>query len=192
MHVQPHIPKRSQTWPPAHVDNQIKFNSTTTHNNDFMVNDGDLPTLLTPHALHPHCTTHSIHSSKCAACTTPECNPCPMQSFPHKRRNQCHTPMKAPQNDTHQWQQTDTMTDPHLTIMANTSKAQSKYTKQFVGLVLPCSPALAHPTTPMLLDFATNSCAAAIEMHWTRDMTEAAIAHGAHPLALQPELAAQL
>ena len=100
--------------------------------------------------------------------------------------------MKAPQNDTHQWQQTDTTTDPHLTIMANASKAQSKYTKQFVGLVLPCNPALAHPAAPMLLDFAMNGCTAAIETHWTRDMIEAAIACGAHPSALQPELAAQL
>ena len=84
------------------------------------------------------------------------------------------------------------MTDPHQTIMTDTSKAQSKYTKQFVGLVLLRSPTLAHPATPMLLDFATNGCTTAIDMQWTIDMIKAAITRGAHPLALQLELAMQL
>ena len=75
---------------------------------------------------------------------------------------------------------------------ANLSKTQSKYNKNFIGLVLPHGPALEHPTTPMLMDFVTNGCNAAIDTHWTMDMIEAAVAHRAHPSALQPEPAMQL
>ena len=76
---------------------------------------------------------------------------------------------------------------------ADLSKTQSKYNKNFIGLVLPCGPALEHPAAPMLMDHATNGCDAAIDtQEWTMDMIEAAIACGAHPLALQPEPTAQL
>ena len=82
------------------------------------------------------------------------------------------------------------MTGP--TITANLSETQSKYNKQFLGLVLPYGPALEHPAAPMLMDYMTNGCDAAINMQWTMDMIKAAIACGAHPSALLPEPAAQL
>ena len=72
------------------------------------------------------------------------------------------------------------------------SKIQSKYPKQFVGLVLPRGAALDHPAAPMLLEFATHGCKAGIDTQWTTEMIEAAITRGAHPSALQPEPAKQL
>ena len=98
--------------------------------------------------------------------------------------------MKEAATSSQQHQLADTMQGP--TIPTNLSKAQSKYHKQFLGLVLPCGPALEHPATPMLVDYMTNGCNAAIHMQWTMDMLNTAIAHGSYPSALQPEPAMQL
>ena len=76
--------------------------------------------------------------------------------------------------------------------MDGLSKKKSKYNKNFVGLVMPSGPALAHPAALMLVEFATVGCDAAINMQWTREMIEAAIARGAHPSTQLPEPAAQL
>ena len=51
---------------------------------------------------------------------------------------------------------------------------------------------MAHPAALMLVEFATVGCDAAINMQWTREMIEAAIARGAHPSTQLPEPAAQL
>ena len=78
------------------------------------------------------------------------------------------------------------------TITTTLSETQSKYHKQFLGLVLPHDPTLEHPTAPLLVEYATNGCDATINTHWTMEMLEAAINRGAHPSALQPEPAAHL
>ena len=57
---------------------------------------------------------------------------------------------------------------------------------------MPSGPALEHPATPMLMEFATEGCDAAIDTQWTMEMIEAAITRGAHPSAQLPEPAAQL
>ena len=114
-----------------------------------------------------------------------------MQAFPHKRRDQCMTPTKEP-NRPNQQQQQISEQNRYTADTADLSSTQSKYNKNFLGLVLPRGPALEHPATPTLVDFATNGCNAAIDTHWTTDMIEAAITRGAHPSALQPEPAAQL
>ena len=99
--------------------------------------------------------------------------------------------MKEAATSSQQHQQANTMQGP--TIATSLSETQSKYHKQqFLGLVLPHGPALEHPATPMLVKYVTNGCDAAICMQWTMDLLEAAITRGAHPSALQPELATQL
>ena len=72
------------------------------------------------------------------------------------------------------------------------SSDQSKYPYAFIGLVAPSRPALEHPATPMLLEFATKGCNAAIEDKWNMGLIKAALTKGAHPSALQPEPAVQL
>ena len=76
--------------------------------------------------------------------------------------------------------------------MDGLSEKQSKYNKNFLGLVMPSGPTLAHPAAPMLVEFTTVSCDAAINTQWTLEMIEAAITRGAHPSAQLPEPAAQL
>ena len=113
-----------------------------------------------------------------------------MQAFPHKRRDQCTTPTKEPNRPNQQQQQISEQN--RYTDTADLTGTQSKYNKNFLGLVLPRGPTLEHLAASMLINFATNGCNAAINMHWTTDMIEATIACGAHPSALQPEPAAQL
>jgi hypothetical protein len=70
---------------------------------------------------------------------------------------------------------------------------QSKHiAKIFKGLMVPSGAALDHPEAPLLLELATVGCPADVGEQWTMEMIEAAIRHGAHPSAMQPEAAAQL
>lgn len=70
---------------------------------------------------------------------------------------------------------------------------QSKYKEKiFKGLMAPSGAALDHPAAPLLLELATVGCPADVGDQWTMEMIEAAISHGAHPSAMQPEAAAQL
>ena len=131
----------------------------------------------------PNNTRHAKHTS----CTTPDCKPQATHSPPHKRCDQCHTPTKEASSAQH-WECNTTMTAQQPTNTHNLST----YPDQFVSLVLPCRPTLDHPAAPMLLEFATHGCKAAINTQWTKDMIEAAITRGAHPSALQPEPAKQL
>ena len=57
---------------------------------------------------------------------------------------------------------------------------------------MPSRPALEHPAAPMLMEFATIGCDAAIDTQWTMEMIEVAIMRGAHPSAQLPEPTAQL
>jgi hypothetical protein len=73
------------------------------------------------------------------------------------------------------------------------SEQQSKYQTVFKGLMAPSGKALEHPAAPVLLELlATMGCTADVVDSWTMEILEAAIAKGAHPLAMVPEAATQL
>ena len=57
---------------------------------------------------------------------------------------------------------------------------------------MPSGPALEHPATPMLMEFATTGCDATIDTQWTMEMIKATITRDAHPSTQLPEPAAQL
>ena len=134
---------------------------------------------------------NNTHQNKRNYCTTPDRNQQATLSPPHKRRDQRRTPTKVTSNTQHRECNTS-VTEQQPTNTRDLSKIQSKYPKQFVGLVLPRGAALDHPAAPMLLEFATHGCKAGIDTQWTTEMIEAAITRGAHPSALQPEPAKQL
>ena len=155
-----------------------------------MDNDGDNQSLLTHHAAHNH-RTHSTNThGKRTACQTPNRSTCHMQSAPHKWRDQRSMPTKETPSSSQQHQQSDTAN--HPAMHSELTETQSKYHKDFIGLVLPHGPTLEHPAAPLLMEYMTNSCNAAIHMQWTMEMLKAAITRGAHPSALQPEPATQL
>ena len=77
-------------------------------------------------------------------------------------------------------------------LASDLSSKQSKYKKNFLGLVMLNGPALDHTAAPMLMEFATAGWDTTINMQWSMEMIEAAITRGAHLLAQLPEPAAQL
>ena len=188
---QQQTPTNGHTWLHTQVlGSWHNINHRTSQCNTHMDNDRDLHSLLNPHAHQPHHTNDTTYIGKRSARDTPEHRAHPEQTLPHKRCNQHTMPTKGPPTTTqHQHPaiyKTDTPT------MVDLNATQSKYTSDFIGLVLPCSPTLEHPAAPMLVNFMTKGCDAAIDAQWTIDMIKAAIAHGAHPSALQPEPAMQL
>ena len=156
-----------------------------------MDHDGEHTTLLKPHATNHHNPTSSQPQSftphkadtKCTARSTPECGTQHTYSPPHKQQNQCHTPTKTSNAEP---------LSPQEPLIDGLSEKQSKYKKNFIGLVMPSGLALAHPAAPMLVEFATVGCDAAINTQWTLEMIEAVITRGTHPSAQLPEPAAQL
>ena len=98
--------------------------------------------------------------------------------------------MKDTSNANPQQQPSDTANS--AATLNELTETQSKYHKDFLGLVLPRGPALEHPAAPLLMEYATNGCDAAIHTQWSMEMLEAAISRSAHPSALEPEPAVQL
>ena len=177
-----------QTATARTVGSWCKISNNPTNQTTSMDHDGGTHHLLTHCDQQPPSNTRQ---AKPNSCTTPEHKQQATHSPPHKRRDQRHTPTKEPSSTQH-WEYNATTTDQQPTNTHDLSKIQSKYPNQFVGLVLPRGPTLDHPAAPMLLEFATHRCKAAIDTQWTKEMIEAAITHGTHPSALQLEPAKQL